>query len=218
MIAIAVPRVETVLERTHHLRVQCTRHCQGESAREIVRLRSGRTDDPVAEIVPNNQPRRVTLEPVNAAVPWLVQRLYAQSQVRHPHAFQNSLRHGHRHRLARARHWRDRWNLFSVPSGAAAVARGSRSVETRELERARPEARLWELRPRGRLRGGLQLCHVPRLAEDPDRLHGHRGARRLRRKPRLRGADVERRGSARVWQLFSCAGAAAGAWATVQFE
>ena len=75
---------------------------------------------------------RVTPEPVNAAVPWLVQRLYARSRVRHPHAFQNSLRHGHSHRLARARHWRDCWNLFSVSSGAAAVARGSGSIRNRE--------------------------------------------------------------------------------------
>ena len=37
-------------------------------------------------------------------------------------------------------------------------------------------------------------------------------------KPRLRGADVERRGAARVWQLFSGAGAAAGAGTTAQFE
>ena len=40
----------------------------------------------------------------------------------------------------------------------------------------------------------------------------------LRRKPRVRGADVERRGAARVWQLFSGAGAAAGAWTTARFE
>ena len=156
--------------------------------------------------------------PVNDAVPWLVQRVYAPSQVRRAHAFQNSLRHRHRDRLARARHWRDRGNLFSVPPGAAAVARGARSVGTRELERARPEARLWELRPRGGLRGGLQLCHVPRLAEDAERLHGYRGARRLRRKPRVRRADVEQRGPARVRQLFSRAGAAAGAWTTARFE
>ena len=31
-------------------------------------------------------------------------------------------------------------------------------------------------------------------------------------------ADVERRGPARVWQLFSGAGAAAGAWTTARFE
>src|SRR5215831_17445927 len=83
---------------------------------------------------------RVTPEPVNAEVPWLVQGLDARSQVRLPHAFQNSVRHGRRHRLARARHWRDGWNLFSVPSRVAAVARGSRSVGARELGRAWPEA------------------------------------------------------------------------------
>jgi len=47
------------------------------------------------------------------AVTLVRQRLYAQSQVRYPHAFQNSSSR-HRHRLARARNWRDRWNLFSV--------------------------------------------------------------------------------------------------------
>ena len=33
MIAIAVATVEMVLEFTHHLGVQCTLHCQSESAR-----------------------------------------------------------------------------------------------------------------------------------------------------------------------------------------
>jgi hypothetical protein len=36
MIAIAVPTVETVLEFTHHLRVQCTRHCRGDSASSVI--------------------------------------------------------------------------------------------------------------------------------------------------------------------------------------
>ena len=31
--------------------MQCTRDCEGESARAIVRLRSGRTDDPGSKIV-----------------------------------------------------------------------------------------------------------------------------------------------------------------------
>ena len=47
---------------------------------------------------------------------------------------------------------------------------------------------------RGRLRRGLQLPDVPRSRARADGLHRHRRARPVRREPRVRGPDAERRG------------------------
>ena len=118
-----------------------------------------------------------------------------QPEARLPHPVQDAVRHRRRHRLAGARHRRQRRDLLAVQPDAAPAAAGPGAGSAGQPRR-RPgpsRARRRAATPAAATTSSATRCSATSSARRPS-FTGIAAHRPVRRQPRLRGTDAQRRG------------------------